>query len=342
MTVLGSSFPVSRLILGYPVLTGQAMRYALAAVVLAALVRPGTRPDLRALVRLAALAATGLVGFNICVLHALRAGSPPLLGTVVGSTPLALAILGPALARQRPSGRLVGAAAVVVLGVALVEGGVHGSPAAFAWALGALAGEVLFSVLAAPLLPTLGPVRVSAWTCGLAVPMLLIGAAVTEEWRPPTVSEGLGLLYLALPLTVGAFLMWYTGLGRLGVARAGMFAGILPVATLAATSLLDLRLPGPLAAAGTALVAAGLVIGSARLPVPLRHRREPRAATRPPRRHPPRRRRAATAPPARRQPAAGPPGPPGGSAREPSRPAPAPVVPARSRPAPSPAPSPPS
>jgi len=342
MTVLGSSFPVSRLIVGYPVLTGQAMRYALAAVVLAALVRPGPRPDRRALLRLAALAATGLVGFNICVLGALRSGTPPLLGTVVGSAPLALAILGPLLARQRPTARLVGAAAVVVLGVALVEGGVHGSPAAFAWALGALAGEVLFSVLAAPLLPTLGPVRVSAWTCGLAVPMLLGGAALTEKWRPPTVTETVGLLYLALLLTVVAFLMWYTGLRRLGVARAGMLVGVLPVATLAATSLLDLRLPGPLAAIGTVLVAAGLVIGSARLPVPLRHRRVPRAATRPPRRHHPRRPRAATAPPARHQPAAGPPGPPAGSGRESSRPAPAPAGPARSRPAPSPAPSPPS
>ena len=265
MTVLGSSFPVSRLILGYPVLTGQAMRYALAAVVLAALVRPGTRPDLRALVRLAALAATGLVGFNICVLHALRAGSPPLLGTVVGSTPLALAILGPALARQRPSGRLVGAAAVVVLGVALVEGGGHGSLAAFGWALGALLGEVLFSLLAAPLLPTLGPVRVSAWACALAVPLLLLGVGATGEWRhlrAPTTGEGFGLLYLALALTVVAFLMWYTGLRRLGVARAGMFVGVLPVATLAATSVLDGRLPGPLALAGTALVATGLVSGT--------------------------------------------------------------------------------
>src|SRR5947208_9389063 len=176
--------------------------------------------------------------------------------------------------------------------------------------------------------------------------MLLIGSAATEEWRPPTVAESFGLLYLALPLTVGAFLMWYTGLRRLGVARAGMFAGILPVATLAATSLLDLRLPGPLAVAGTALVAAGLLIGSwllsARLPVPLRHRRVPRAATRPRHRHHPRRPPAATAPPARHQPAAGLPGPPAGSGRESSRPAPAPAAPGRSRPAPSPAPSPPS
>src|SRR5256714_14820188 len=225
MTVLGGSFPMSRLILGYPMLTGQAMRYALAAVVLAALVRPGPRPDRRALLRLAALASTGLVGFNICVLGALRSGTPPLLGTVVGSTPLALAILGPLLARQRPTARLVGAAAVVVLGVALVEGGVHGSPAAFAWALGALAGEVLVSVLAAPLLPTLGPVRVSAWTCGLAVPMLLIGAAVTEEWRPPPRGEAPGVLYLPLPPPGGAFPLWYTTPPRLAVGRGGVSAG---------------------------------------------------------------------------------------------------------------------
>src|SRR2546423_92310 len=84
----------------------------------------------------------------------------------------------------------------------------------------ALAAEALFSLLAAPLLPTLGPVRASAWTCGLAVPLLLGGAAITGEWRhlrAPTAVEATGLLYLALPLTVGAFLLWYTGLRRLGV-----------------------------------------------------------------------------------------------------------------------------
>jgi drug/metabolite transporter (DMT)-like permease len=227
-------------------------------------VRSGRRPGRRELARLLALAATGLVGFNICVLAALRSGDPPLLGTVIGATPLVLALLAPALARRRPAVRLVGAAAVVVVGVALVEGGGHGSLTAFGWALGALAGEAFFSLLAAPLLPALGPVRVSAWSCALAVPMLLIGAGVTEEWRhwrAPTVGEGIGLLYLALPLTVGAFLLWYTGLRRLGVERAGMFAGVLPVATLAATAVLDGRVPGTLPLAGTAIVAIGLVSG---------------------------------------------------------------------------------
>ncbi|OLB74510.1 MAG: hypothetical protein AUI14_23290 [Actinobacteria bacterium 13_2_20CM_2_71_6] len=264
MTILGSSFPVSRMILGYPVLTGQALRYALAALVLGALVRRGPMPSGKQIARLVALAATGLVGFNICVLNALRAADAPLVGTVVGGTPLVLALLGPALARQRPGIRVVAAAGIVVVGVALVEGGGHTSAAGLGWALGALAGEVLFSLIAAPLLPELGPLRVSAWACALAVPQLLTAALVTGEWRRwriPTGTETAALLYIALALTVAAFLLWYSGLRRLGLARAGMFAGVLPVAALATTALLDGQRPGALSLAGTAVVAIGLAGG---------------------------------------------------------------------------------
>jgi drug/metabolite transporter (DMT)-like permease len=290
ITILGSSFPVTRLLLGYPVLAGQALRYALAALILSALVRRGRPRAVRLaarptaarltavrltavrltaaqLARLVALAATGLVGFNVCALAALRTGDPPVLGTVVGAAPLVLALVGPALAGRRPSVRLAGAAAVVVAGVALVEGagGGHPSLAGLAWAAGALGGEVLFSVLAAPLLPALGAVRVSAWACGLAVPLLLGVAVLTGEWRHwrlPTPTEGAVLGYLGVVLTVGAFLLWYTGLRRLGVERAGLFAGLLPVATLVATAALDGRMPGTLPLAGTALVAVGLVSGA--------------------------------------------------------------------------------
>ena len=260
MTILGSSFPITRLLLGYPVLAGQALRYTLAALVLASLAGSRARPAGRDLLRLGALAATGLVGFNICVLNALRSADPALLGTVIGAVPLLLALLGPALAKRRPAVRVVAGAVVVVLGVALVEGSGRGDLTGFAWALGALAGEVAFSVLAAPMLPRLGVVPVSAWACILAVPMLLLASVLTgEQWRAPTLTESGALLYLALVLTVGAFLLWYSGLRRLGVERAGMFAGVLPVATLAVSAGLDGRNPGTIPLVGVALVAAALV-----------------------------------------------------------------------------------
>src|SRR6266511_1673674 len=163
-----------------------------------------------------------------------------------------------------PTPRLVGAATVVVAGAALVEGGGHADAAGLGYALGALAGEAAFSLLAAPLLPRLGPVRVSAWTCALAVPMLLGSAVVAGEprrWRVPLPGEVAALAYLGLVLTVLAFLAWYAGLARLGVERAGMCFGLMPVAALTATAVFDGRVPPVAQVAGVLLVGAGLSAG---------------------------------------------------------------------------------
>ena len=216
----------------------------------------------RDLLRLGALAATGLAGFNVCVLAALRHADPALLGTVVGATPLMLAVLGPVLAGRRPSVRLAASGALAVAGVALVQGSGHASLSGLGWATGALAGEVCFSLLAAPLLPALGPVRVSAWACALAVPQLVLASGLTGEWRllrVPTPAESAALLYVAVVLTVLAFLCWYAGLGRLGVERAGVFAGLVPVASLAGAAVLDRAVPTSAQLAGTVAVALALV-----------------------------------------------------------------------------------
>jgi drug/metabolite transporter (DMT)-like permease len=143
--------------------------------------------------------------------------------------------------------------------VVLVEGTGRADRVGLLAAVATLVGEVLFSLLAAPLLPRLGPVRVSAWTCALAVPMLVpLAVLAGERPRLPTVAEAAAFAYLSLVLTVGAFLAWYAGLHRLGVARAGLFIGILPVATLLAAAALDGRLPPPAQLGGVLVVAAAL------------------------------------------------------------------------------------
>jgi hypothetical protein len=169
---------------------------------------------------------------------------------IVGCVPLALALLGPALDGRAPSGQVVAAALVVSAGAAFVQwSGGPMSPAGLALSLGALACEAAFSLLAVPLLATLGPVGVSTYACAAAAAMLLAGAvgvSGADAVRLPTPQEAAAFGYLAVVVTAVGFVLWYSGVRRLGVERAGLFAGLVPVAALvtaAAVGAAALTLP---------------------------------------------------------------------------------------------------
>ncbi|GCE31218.1 hypothetical protein KDA_67020 [Dictyobacter alpinus] len=55
---------------------------------------------------------------------------------------------------------------------------------------------------------------------------------------------------------------WYAGLIRMGSERAGLFSGIIPISALFCGVLLGANTLTPLRMFGSALVAAGVIIGS--------------------------------------------------------------------------------
>ncbi|MER5551995.1 DMT family transporter [Streptomyces sp. NPDC002793] len=262
MLLVGTSAAVSATIADYPVLGGPALRYALAAAILLAVVRHRRSPRAgltpRDFLFLLAPAATGLAGFNIFLVEATRHAGPAMIGTVVGALPIVLALVGPLTERRRPAARTVGAGAVVTLGAAVAAGLGGGSPHGVLLSLGALVGEVAFSLLALPLLPLLGPLRVAAYPAALAAGILLEG---TDSLRLPTLSEAAAFGYLGVLVTATAFFLWYDALRRLGAARAGLFAGLVPVGALVTTVALGLGEEGLADVVGALLVAAGVVIG---------------------------------------------------------------------------------
>ncbi|MFC8420515.1 DMT family transporter [Streptomyces sp. NPDC057236] len=280
MLLVGTSTAVSATIADYPVFTGQAMRYALAAAILLAVVghrrSPRVRLTARDVLLLAALAATGLAGFNVFLVEATRHAGPAMIAAVVGAVPLVLALVGPLTERRRPAPRTVGAALVVALGTAVAAGLGSGSVKGFLLSLGALAGEVAFSLLAVPLLPRLGPLRVAAYPAALSVPMLLAaGLALdgTASLRLPTPGQAAAFGYLGAIVTAAAFFLWYDALRRLGADRAGLFAGLVPVGALLTTVALGLGRAGPADVTGALLVAVGVAVG---LRQPRRDNSEPR------------------------------------------------------------------
>ena len=267
MAIVGSSFAVLDTLRDYPQSGGQAVRYAAGAAILFVIAgRRLPRPTARQATRLALLAATGLAAFNLLVLAAEASMDPGSVGVIVAAVPVLLALAGPLQERRRVEPRVLAAAAVVAAGAAAVQGlGGDVTASGLAAALGALACEAAFSLLAAPLLAPLGPVVVSAWAAILAVPMLLVAGLALDGpgglLRMPTAEEALGLAWLAVAVTVVAFILWYSAVRALGVERTGLLTGVLPVSALVLAAILgraDLT-AGRLA--GALLVGAGIAAG---------------------------------------------------------------------------------
>lgn len=263
MFLVGTLAGVSGLVKDYPVYGGQAVRYLVAAVVLLAVTRALRLRFVRLTGKewalLGALSLLGLVIFNVCVVESARASGPALVGTVLGTVPLALALAG-----GRPAPRLLTGAGVVVAGATLATGLGSGTPAGLLWALGALAGEIGFSLLAIPLLPKLGAMRVSAYSTVLAVPSLAAIGLVqdgTGALRMPTFAEAAGFGYLAIVVTVVAFCLWYTSLPKLGPGRAGLFAGLIPLGAIVTGLVLGVATPSGYDLLGAGLVIAGIAVG---------------------------------------------------------------------------------
>src|SRR4051812_32283252 len=180
--IVGASVPVTGMLQDYPLLTGQAMRYALSGLVLLAWTfargqRP-VLPKLGDLPAMLALVAFGMLGFNAALLYAQRYAEPGFVAAMLGGAPVVLALAS----RKRSTAAVVGAG-VVALGVVVLSGGGawHG-PGLLLAAL-ALAGEAAFTLFAVGVVRRLGGVAVATWCC------LTAGAAgagvgtVAGGWR---------------------------------------------------------------------------------------------------------------------------------------------------------------
>jgi drug/metabolite transporter (DMT)-like permease len=268
MASVGGSVAVSGVLADAPLFTVQAIRYAAASLLLLALARaarvPIRLPRGAEWLWLFGVAALGLVLFNVALVRGSEHAEPAALGVAVACVPVVLALVGPLLEGGRPAPGAVIAAVVVTAGAALVQSGGRTDLAGLGWAATVLACEVGFTLLAVPVLRRHGPWGVSVHTCWIATAQLTVLAALTEGPVAATTLRGphiAAIAYLAVVLTAIAFVLWYSAVGRLGTALAGLLTGVAPVAAAAVGVLLGGPVPGATVCAGTALVVGGLLLG---------------------------------------------------------------------------------
>src|SRR6516164_3537306 len=268
MICVGGSVAVSGVLARAPVFTAEALRYAVACLILLVLARLAGRrlvlPRGPEWLWLAGVAATGLVLFNVALVAGSRHAEPAVLGVAVACVPTLLAVIGPLLEGSRPRMAGVAAALVVTCGAVLVQGLGRADGLGVAWAALVFGCEAAFTLLAIPVLSRLGPWGVSVHTTWIAA---LIFAAIAMVHEGPAAAARLGTRdwlaagYLAVAVTAAAFVMWYSSVGRLGASRAGLLTGVAPVAAAVAGVLLGGPAPRPLVWAGLVVVAAGLALG---------------------------------------------------------------------------------
>jgi drug/metabolite transporter (DMT)-like permease len=273
--LIGGSVAASRLLGGYPVLGGQAVRYLVAAMVLAGWARlrhqPRPRPAGREWAWLAALAAIGLAGCSVLMIQATRVADPASVGVIIGAAPLVIILAVAITAGRRPANRVLLAAVIVTAGSAAAQlggaTGAHWSPAGLLWSVGALGGAVGSSLLAAPVLARLGALAVTTYSCGLAGLLLLAAAVVARVaggppvLRLPTGTQLVALAYLTIGVTAVVFLTWFGAMQRLGVERTGLFNGLVPVTSLAAVSLTGTGTITAFGLLGALAVLGGVILG---------------------------------------------------------------------------------
>jgi drug/metabolite transporter (DMT)-like permease len=268
MAFVGGSVAVSGLLTGAPLATVQALRYAVACLLLLGYARlRGVRilvPRRREWAWLLGVCVTGLVLFNVALVHGARHAEPAVFGVAVACVPLILATIGPLLEGRGPRPRVLAGAIVVTTGAAMVEGLGRSDGAGLAWALLVFGCEAAFTLLAVPVLGRHGPVGVSVHTTWLAAVMFGVLSMVHDG--PSAIlrlrlDDLLAGGYLAIAVTAVAFVLWYSCVERIGAGRAGLLTGVAPACAALTGIALGGPIPHPPVWLGMLTVASGLALG---------------------------------------------------------------------------------
>jgi drug/metabolite transporter (DMT)-like permease len=222
-----------------------AVRFLLAAVSIGAFAwaAGARRPPARQLLHLSLLGVLGNTLYQLCYIEGMartRAGNAAL---IMAAVPVLTAVSSHLLGHERLRSRDVLGLALSTTGIAVL---VVGSGTAVGFG-GPLAGDLLmlfavlfwtaYTVLAKPLVDSLGATVTTAWTMGLgAIPLLAIcaPAALAQRWSAVTPAAWLGTVFSSLGALVVAYLIWYRGVERLGATRTAFYSYFSPVVTLVA------------------------------------------------------------------------------------------------------------
>ncbi len=242
MVVWGSTFVVTKAAMRqFPPFTLAFLRFAIAALVLAPLLRRAALAELRHTVstaRLLFLAFTGIALFTAAFNFALVYGSAAQGALLYATIPAVVAICAVLFLKERLSRRRVFGIALSMAGAALViatsEARAGDAPAPLLGAALMLSTVVLwggYTVVAKPI-ATADQTAVIFALSAIGALLLLPPSALeiaSAGWPATTADGWLGVIYLAVFASAGAYALYNFALRELDASTVGAFANIDPL-----------------------------------------------------------------------------------------------------------------
>jgi len=277
MAVFGSATPVSKIVTGaFPVFVGAGLRVAIGALVLLPLVlhAPGAlaRLSRRDWMLTGLIAVFGMFGFTSLMLFGMAMVSGVVGAVVMSTTPAVTAAASMLFLGERPTWRTLGAIALAVAGVVILQLGAASGDEGGAGKTLLLGGLLVFAAVCCEATYTLlgkvvaadhDPVLIAFLAAALSLPLFLPLALwqwPSVDWRGIDARAWTALVwYGAGTLALGTWL-WYAGIAKAEGTVAAAFMGAMPASAL----MLSYALLGEAFAwthlAGFAVVFAGVML----------------------------------------------------------------------------------
>jgi drug/metabolite transporter (DMT)-like permease len=214
------------------------------------------------------LVLLGIVGqflYQICFVGGVNETSVSNSALIIGATPVVIAIASAAMGRERITKLHWFGAATSALGIYLVVG--HGADFGGSHLRGDLLvmASVLcwavYSMGAAALIERHSPLYVTGMTFAIgAVPYCLyaLPALVRIDWLGLSPYVYVSVVLSALLALCLAYLIWYTAIQAIGVARTSLYSNLVPIAAMAVAALWLNEPITSIKVAGAAAVLTGL------------------------------------------------------------------------------------
>ena len=223
---------------------------------------------------LVVMSLTGVLLFNSLVYLSLEYTTSTNAALINGATPILTIFIAATVGFDRLTGRRLAGALTSLVGVGWI---VSRSSLEVLFSLSFNRGDLVmliaallwavYTVLVIRVTRVLTTLAVTTITAVLALPLLgLVGGyeLATQPIGEITPVVVLGLVYIGIVASVGAFLSWSIGVKGLGAARASVFLNLIPVFTAVIAALaLDER-PGLTQLVGGLLVICGVTLASSK------------------------------------------------------------------------------